>query len=149
MVFGHKFFCGLQRKCQPSVRYWRNCLIVFLSKGPVLHEHHWGSVNSHWVCMNAFKSLLTPTHVVRKTDLCENSTASECNWVHVRTCEWVLNTPWTLLSAHEHLLDSIEHTLNADEYMWMPLRSVNIPWTSIECTLIPLSKYLEGQNAHI
>ena len=64
--------------------------------------------------------------------------------MHLKSFEWVLNTSWMLLSVCEHLWVSIEHALNTFEYMWSPLRIVNSPWTPIECTWMPLSKYLEG-----
>ena len=47
----------------------------------------------------------------------------------MNACEWVLNTPWMLLSAYECLWVSVEHPLNATECTWMRL-SEN--WTAPE-----------------
>jgi hypothetical protein len=59
-------------------------------------------------------------------------TPASCYWVHLNALVWVLNRPWMLLRAHESL--------------WV---SVNRPWTCIECTWMPVSKYFEGLNVHM
>jgi hypothetical protein len=48
----------------------------------------------------------------------------------------VLNTSWTLVSAHEHQWVSIEHLLNTCECTWLPTSEYS---TSIECAWTSLS----------
>ena len=122
-------------------------------------------LNTHWVCLNAIEWVWTPIEYTcmplsyywtwltvvwqwERMHLCENWTAPECDWVHLNTAEWVLNTSWMLLSAREHLWVSI-NALNACECMWMPLSEYWRAPEPIECAWTPLSKYLEGLNAHL
>ena len=88
-----------------------------------------------WVRMNAIESLLKAIH--HDVTMRKFSFVSE------------LNTPRMLVSAHEHLWVSIEHTLNTCEHAWMPLSqywtppdhfwvcvntfewALNTPWTLV------------------
>jgi hypothetical protein len=96
------------------------------------HERHWVSVNTQWVCMTAIESLLNATHrgvTMRKITFVWDLN-SPLTWSSVRNaCEWVLNTPWMLLSARECLWVSVEHPLNASECTWMRLTE---NWTAPE-----------------
>jgi hypothetical protein len=106
-------------------------------------KSEWGQpLNIHWVCMNANEWVLntswTPIECAwmplshywmqltmvwpwESAHLCQNWTLSEHLWVHMNTFESVLNTPWTLGSACEHLWVSTEHSLDACERAWMPM----------------------------
>jgi hypothetical protein len=113
------------------------------------HECNLVSVNTHWVCMNAIEWVWTPIERAwvplshywtwftmvwpwERSHLCQNWTVPEHLWVCVNAFEWVLNAPWMLVSAHER------QRVSRDS-----------PWTPIECAWTPLSKYLEGLNAHL
>ena len=95
-------------------------------------------LHSPWMLLSARERLwLSIEHSLNAiectwTPLSEYWTLPECLWVRVNTFEWVLKMPWMLVSAHE--------------CQWV---SGNSLWTSIECTRTPLSKYLEGLNAHL
>jgi hypothetical protein len=68
--------------------------------GPLHDSHIWKYIN--W----AFKYMNTPN-----------------------TFEWVLNTPWMLVSACEYLWVSTEHVRNSCECTWTPLSQY---WTCLE-----------------
>ena len=134
----------------------RECLWVIMNSHWTPNECTWmpmseceQHLNIHWVHMNAIEWVWTPIacawmpltyYWMRLTvvwprgrmPLSEFWTHPECYRVHVNVFEWVLSIPWTLLSARECL--------------WV---SMNSPWTSIECTWMPVSKSLEGLNAHL
>jgi hypothetical protein len=116
-------------------------------------EFQWVSVNTHWMHMTAIESLLNATHrgvTMRRV-----------------TFLWESNSPWMRLSVRELMWVSIEHPLNAVECTWMHLREcwtpperyrlcvnprewvLNSPWTPIEFTWMPLSKYFKGLKAHL
>ena len=109
-----------------------------------VNEHQWVSIehllNTHWVCMNGNRWVWTPIverdspwlRPWERSHLCQNWIHPEHLWVHMNTNGWVMNIPWTLVSAHE--------------CQWV---SGNIPWTPIECTWMPLSKYLDNLNVHL
>ena len=86
------------------------------------------SAHDHlWVILNA-------THHVRpweSSHLCQNWTHPECLWVRMNVFESVLNTPWLLVSAPEHLGVSTKHALNA-----------------CECTRMPMSEWEHPLNTH-
>jgi hypothetical protein len=66
------------------------------------------SVNTYWLwwmSLSHYWMRLTMVWPWDRLHLCENWTAPECDWVCMNTCEWALNTPWMLLSAHEHRWD--------------------------------------------
>ena len=80
------------------------------------HEHQWVSGNMH---MNAIEGVWTPIECAwlplshywmqitvvwpwQRSHLCQIWTCPECLWVCLNSCVWVLNTSWTLVSAHEH-----------------------------------------------
>jgi hypothetical protein len=108
-------------------------------------EHPLSPHDRHWVIIERD----SPWYDHEKDHICVRAEQSlntcECPWVPLRqywtppdllvrmnTFEWVLNTPWTLVSAHEH--------------QWV---SGDISWTPIECARMPLSKYFKVLNAHL
>ena len=95
-----------------------------------VHKCHWVRVNTHWGSMNTTESLLNVTH----------------HGVATRKLSFVseLNTPSMLVSAHEYLWVSIEHTLNACECTWTPLSQY---WTHPECLWVCVNTFEWALNA--
>ena len=53
--------------------------------------------------------------------------------------EWVLNTPWMLLSAREYLWVLVNSPWTPIECAWMPMSECEQPLNNIECAWMPLS----------
>jgi hypothetical protein len=86
-------------------------------------------LNTHWVHMTTIEWVWTPNECAwpplchywmqltgvwpwERSHLCQNWTRPERLWVHLNACEWVLHTPWMLVSAGEGQWVSIEDPLN-------------------------------------
>jgi hypothetical protein len=118
---------------QPQITHWvhmnANEWVRTAPEHPLsVHECHWVSMNTHWVCRN------TSDH--EKDLICVCIEQPWMQLVCLNNFELVLNTSWMLLSLREDLCMSIEHILKAIDYVWMLLRSVNSlehPLSAHEC----------------
>jgi hypothetical protein len=113
-------------------------------------------LNTHWVHMNAIEWVWTPIECAwpplshywmwltmvwpwARSHLCQNWMTPEHLWVCMNAFEWVLNTPWMLVSAREHLWVNIQHAINACECAWMPMseweQPLNTHWVRMNARL--------------
>jgi len=95
----------------------------------------WTPIECAWTPLSHYWTRLTMVRPWERSHLCQNWTAPEHLWVHVNAFEWVLNTPWMLVSAREHLWVSIELALNACECAWMPMSEWEQPLNT-HCVLM-------------